>query len=54
MRRPKIAASRWVALALLALAAPALAKAQPNPEFEGEAPPRNALAVESEEVRDAL
>ena len=42
-----------VALAL-ALAAPAWAKVQRNPEFQGEAPPRTALDADGPEVRNAL
>tara|TARA_B110001452_G_scaffold232457_1_gene209765 strand:- start:356 stop:796 length:441 start_codon:yes stop_codon:yes gene_type:complete len=45
---------------LLALAAlscflgVAFAKVKPNPEFQGEAPPRTKLSIEGDEVRSAL
>ena len=40
-----------VALCFLAFAS---AKVKPNPEFQGEAPPRTKLSIEGDEVRGAL
>ena len=40
--------------ALSCFLAGAFAKVKPNPEFQGEAPPRTKLSIEGDEVRSAL
>ena len=41
-------------LLLLSLFAVAWGKVKPNPEFQGEVPPRSALPLDGPEVRNAL
>lgn len=42
------------AVAALCFLSAVLAKVKPNPEFQGEAPPRTKLSIEGNEVRSAL